>query len=241
MKQYILVNLLPYRDIERKEQKKQFAFFSVVSIVFGLLAIFMIATYYIARIDMQEQRNKFLIEENKKLETQIVKIKDLKERLKIVMARKGVVEDLQITRSDAVNLLNVIVQKMPDSVYLKSLKQVGDKITVVGVTQSNAKVSGFMRSIEDSPFTMNPQLIEIKAVPATAIVKNTKGPAVSNDKDIVSEFTMTFNIERKKVEEDPKTKARKARTAKAKAAAGITVDTPAVGVVAPAATPAQGK
>lgn len=209
MRPYILPNLLPYREIERKEQKKQFAFFAILSVLMGIIFLFIIATYYIAQIEIQNKRNQYIAEENKKLEQEIVKIKDLKEKLKTVLARKGVVEELQITRSDAVNLLNVFVQKMPDSMYLKTLTQQGDKVTIVGVTQSNAKVSAFMRALEDSQFTTAPQLVEIKSI-AVANPNNTNLPKQSKAEESVSEFTMTFNIKRKPKDDlDPKAKNKK--------------------------------
>jgi type IV pilus assembly protein PilN len=65
-------------------------------------------------------------------------------------------------------------------VYLKSLKQAGNKISLVGYAQSNARVSTLMRSIEDSPWLDTPNLVVITAT--------TVGGARLN------EFSLTFNL-----------------------------------------------
>ena len=56
------------------------------------------------------------------------------------------------------------MRQLPDGVYLKSVKQTGQKINLVGIAQSNARVSTLMRNLESSPYLQNAELVEIKAV-----------------------------------------------------------------------------
>ena len=81
-----------------------------------------------------------------------------------------------------------MVRQLPDGVYLRSLKQVGPKVTAVGYAQSNARVSTLMRNIESSPWLTQPQLVEIKSVPVPG----------GRDKDAarVNEFTLTLQLKR---------------------------------------------
>jgi type IV pilus assembly protein PilN len=97
-----------------------------------------------------------------------------------LLARKTVVENLQSTRSDVVHLLDQMLRILPDGVYLKSVKQTGYRISIIGYAQSNARVSTLMRSIEDSPWLDSPTLIEIHAT--------TVGGAR------ISEFSLNFNL-----------------------------------------------
>ncbi|MEQ1555657.1 MAG: PilN domain-containing protein [Gallionella sp.] len=90
------------------------------------------------------------------------------------------VESLQSTRTDVVHLLDQMLRILPDGVYIKTLKQAGNKITMVGYAQSNARVSTLMRAIEDSPWLDTPALVEIKAA------------SVNNGR--LSEYTLTFNV-----------------------------------------------
>jgi type IV pilus assembly protein PilN len=97
-----------------------------------------------------------------------------------VLARKNVVEGLQSTRSDVVHLLDQMLRILPDGVYLKTLKQTGTRINLVGYAQSNARISTLMRAVEDSPWLDSPALVEIHATGAGA--------------GRVNEFTLNFNL-----------------------------------------------
>jgi len=176
----IRINLLPHRAEKRKAQQVQFIAFSVISIILGAVIVGLVHVAIIAQIDNQERRNAYLNKEIAVLDKQIDEIKKLREQTKSLLARKNVVENLQSTRSDVVHLMDQMLRILPDGVYLKSLKQVGNKISIVGNAQSNARVSTLMRSISDSPWLSNPTLIEIHAISSKATRS--------------SEFSLTFDL-----------------------------------------------
>ena len=152
---------------------------AVVALVHGILA---------AQIDNQKDRNALLKKEIAKLDEQIKEIDRLRDQIQAVLARKQVVETLQANRSEAVHLLDQLVRQLPDGIYLRSVKQVGPKVTVAGYAQSNARVSTLMRNIEASPWLTNPELVEIKLVPA---------PGVAASRDLkINEFTLNFLVKR---------------------------------------------
>ncbi|MEO8566692.1 MAG: PilN domain-containing protein, partial [Betaproteobacteria bacterium] len=105
-----------------------------------------------------------------------------REQTQALLARKQIVETLQSNRTEAVHLLDQLVRQLPDGLYLKSVKQVGSKVTLTGYAQSNARVSTLMRSIESSPWLTAPELIEIKSVPL--------------DRQKVNEFTLSLQMKR---------------------------------------------
>ena len=159
----IRINLLPHRAEKRRAKQIQFIAFSVISVVLGAVIVGFVHVAIMAQIDYQERRNAYLTKEIVILDKQIDEIKKLREQTKSLLARKTVVENLQSTRADVVHLLDQMLRILPDGVYLKSLKQTGNKISLVGYAQSNARVSTLMRSIEDSPWLDTPTLIEIHA------------------------------------------------------------------------------
>ncbi len=159
----IRINLLPHRAEKRKAKEVQFIAFSVISVVLGAVIVGLVHVAIMAQIDYQERRNAYLTKEIAILDKQIDEIKKLREQTKSLLARKNVVENLQSTRSDVVHLLDQMLRILPDGVYLKSLRQTGKKIDLVGFAQSNARVSTLMRSIEDSPWLGKPTLEEIHA------------------------------------------------------------------------------
>jgi type IV pilus assembly protein PilN len=176
----IRINLLPHRAEKRRAQQIQFIAFSVISVMLGVLVVGFVHVILMAQIDYQERRNGYLKKEIAILDKQIDEIKKLREQTKSLLARKNVVENLQSTRADVVHLLDQMLRILPDGVYLKSLKQTGNKISLVGYAQSNARVSTLMRSIDDSPWLEPATLIEIHAV------------TVNNSR--ISEFSLSFDL-----------------------------------------------
>jgi type IV pilus assembly protein PilN len=150
-----------------------------VALVHGILA---------ARIENQNSRNNLLKAEIAKLDEQIKEIDRLREQIQAVLARKQVVETLQANRSETVHLLDQLVRQLPDGVYLRSIKQTGDKVQLVGYAQSNARVSTLMRNIESSPWLGNPQLVEVQLVPAPN--------AAAGGGAKLSQFTLNLNVKR---------------------------------------------
>ena len=191
----IRVNLLPHREIRRKHQQQQFFIMLGVVVVIGAAIWFVVHTYLEEQFDNQVGRNKYLQGEIEKLDKQIAEIQKLKDQTAALLARKRVVETLQGTRSEVVHLLDQLVRQLPDGVYLKSIKQAGTRVTITGLTQSQARVSTLMRNLEASPHLENPGLIEIKAGQQGALR--------------VNEFIMNINITRAKVEEDTRKPAPK--------------------------------
>jgi type IV pilus assembly protein PilN len=119
--------------------------------------------FYSQRISAQEDRNKFMKAEIAKVDKEIDEIKEVKDKIAALLARKAVIETLQTDRVQTVHLMDELVRQMPEGVFLKSVKQQGAGIDLVGYAQSNARVSTLMRNIESSPWLANPNLVEIKA------------------------------------------------------------------------------
>ena len=176
----IRINLLPHRAEKRKAKQNQFIAFSVISIALGAAIVGFVHVAIMAQIDNQERRNAYLNKEIVVLDKQIDEIKKLREQTKSLLDRKAVVENLQSTRADVVHLMDQMLRILPDGVYLKSLKQTGNKISLIGYAQSNARVSTLMRSIADSPWLETPTLIVITAT-------GTGGARLN-------EFSLVFNL-----------------------------------------------
>ena len=178
----IRVNLLPHRAEKRRARQIQFILLSAISFVLGAVVVGLVHAAISTQISYQERRNNYLKQEISILDKQIEEIKKLREQTQSLLSRKTVVENLQSTRSDVVHLLDQMLRILPDGVYLKTLKQKGNQISLVGFAQSSARVSTLMRSIEDSPWLDTPTLIEVHSTKE----KGTGTP--------LSEFSLTFNL-----------------------------------------------
>lgn len=160
----IRINLLPHREEKRKARQKQFAMLSGLAAAIGLAVAGALWVVFDAQTENQKDRNRYLTAEISKLDKQIDEIKRIREETASLLSKKQVVEGLQSNRSEPVYLLDQLLRQLPEGLYLKSIKQIGEKISVTGYAQSNARVSAFMRNIDASPYLGNPNLIEIKAV-----------------------------------------------------------------------------
>ncbi|HSD84731.1 MAG TPA: PilN domain-containing protein, partial [Anaerolineae bacterium] len=146
----IRINLLPHRQIKRAERQRQFNLMLVATLIAGAAIVFMGQTYISAAIDNQSGRNKRLEDAIVQLDKEIEDIKKLKEQIRNVLDRKRVVENLQSDRSQAVILLDEIARQLPEGVFLKSIKQTGNEITLEGIADTNARVATLVRNLGNS-------------------------------------------------------------------------------------------
>jgi type IV pilus assembly protein PilN len=190
----IRINLLPHREIRRAAQQRELLV--MAGFFIGLAIAIVVSVHGVNQglIENQMSRNKFLETKITELDKQIEEIKKLKEQTQALLARKQVVESLQGNRTEVVHLLDQLVRHIPEGVYLKTVKQVGTKVTVTGFAQSNARVSTLMRNLESSPWIESPNLVEIKAL----VQENAR----------LSEFTLTVNVSRQAPEVPPSAKGK---------------------------------
>jgi type IV pilus assembly protein PilN len=176
------INLLPHRAERRKRARQHFITVSAGTFLVGAALAGLVYQFYARQIEVQNDRNTFLANEIKKLDKDIADINELKNQIQALLARKTIIEQLQADRAQTVHLLEQMVKQMPEGVYLKSMKQAGAKVHIVGYAQSNARVSTLMRNIEASPWLDEPLLVEVKAA--------------NVDKKRVAEFNMYLNLKR---------------------------------------------
>lgn len=199
----IRINLLPHREIRRKQQQQHFFLTLGMVAALGVAIWFAVHTYLAGQLENQQARNRYLEEEIVKLDKQIEEIKKLKEQTAALLARKKVVETLQGNRAEVVHLLDQLVRQLPDGVYLKAIKQTGNRVTINGYTQSQARVSTLMRNLESSQYLDSPNLVEIKAT--------------AQGTSRINEFTLIVNVTRS---QEPEAKKPGGRAALNSAARG---------------------
>jgi type IV pilus assembly protein PilN len=188
----VRINLLPHREQKRIARQRQFVSMAVLLIVAAIGVVGLVHIILASQIEGQNSRNGLLKTEIVKLDEQIKEIDKLREQISQVLARKQVVETLQTTRNESVHLLDQLVRQLPDGIYLRSIRQVGTKITLIGYAQSNARVSTLMRNIQSSPWLSTPELVEIKLVPVPAAA----APRNAQAGERINEFTLNLQIKR---------------------------------------------
>ena len=163
------INLLPWRDQERKDRKLRF----FVALGGSALAAGVVAAacflMFKSMIGSQEQRNDLLRAEIKTVDRQIEEINDLETQKQRFISRMQVIEKLQRSRSEVVHLFDEVARTMPDGTYLTTFNQDGKKLKFEGVAQSSTRVSTFMRAISASQWMKDPELEVVESKPGNTV------------------------------------------------------------------------
>jgi len=230
------INLLPWRAERRKQREREFYTMLGFAALGGVLLSLLIWFYFDRQVSGQQDRNAFLTAEIEKVKAQNREIDELDKKKERLLARKRVIEELQANRSQMVHLFDSLVRTIPDGVVLASLKQEGDVLTLEGRSQSNARVSAYMRNLEGSGWMTNPDLSIIEAKAQEKDVK--KAAANIDTKALPYVFTLKVKLA------NPSEPGKDAATNPAEKAAPGATGSPAAGadhaVATPATAPAAG-
>jgi type IV pilus assembly protein PilN len=152
------INLLPWREAERKQRRQEFGVGAVGALVFAGAIAFAVNLQMSSAISNQNERNQYLKDETAKLDKQIAEILALDQEKQRLVARMQVIEQLESSRAEVVHLFDQLVKTLPDGVYLTSIKQNNRKIQLKGVAQSSSRVSNYMRNLDGSDWLADPAL-----------------------------------------------------------------------------------
>ena len=181
------INLLPHRQIKRAERQREFGLMGLMAAGAACAVVFLGWQYLGAQKDSQLERNGRLEKAIVGLDKEIADITDLKDKISNVLERKQIVENLQSNRSQSVVILDELTRQLPEGLYLKSIKQTGNLITLEGVADTNARVATLVRNLSVSNWMESPNLVEIKSITVNNIKQN--------------EFTLNVSLKAPKVEE----------------------------------------
>jgi type IV pilus assembly protein PilN len=184
----ILINLLPHREEKRRQRKRAFFVGLGACALGGVVAAGLWFSVLQQMTSAQESRNDFLKAEIARLDIQIKDIATLRTEIEALKARQKAVEDLQTDRNVPVHLLDELVRQTPEGVYLTSIKQTAQVVAIVGVAQTNERVSEFLRNaLYNSPWLEKPELVEIKSISQTT---------AGREQRRLSEFSMRVTLKR---------------------------------------------
>ncbi len=163
------INLLPWREEQRKQRQQQFGIAIVAGIAAAGLFVWLANFVFQGRIDHQEDRNQRLTQEIAEIKKSITEIEGLERQKERLIARMEIIERLQSSRPEVVHLFDEIVQAIPDGVFLTSIEQNSRNLQISGVAESSTRVSALMRNIDDSAWLTNPQLDKIETVESNGV------------------------------------------------------------------------
>ena len=165
------INLLPWREEQRQERQRRFMISLLMTAILGVVLVFLVGSIFDQRINHQRYRNTLIKQEISGLEVRIARIEELERTRARLISRKQVIERLQASRSTTVELLDMLAKTIPVGVTLVSIRQQGPQLALIGNSQSNARVSAYLRELEGSELFLDPQLdfVRSSARPATDV------------------------------------------------------------------------
>jgi type IV pilus assembly protein PilN len=194
------INLLPWRDQERRERRVGFYVALGCAAAAAVVAAFVTYLMFNSMIDAQDARNARLRAEIHVVDKQIEEINDLETQKQNFISRMQIIEKLQRSRPEVVHLFDQLVKIMPDGIYLTSVNQSGDRLKLEGVAQSSTRVSTLMRNIADSQWLRNPELevIETKKdnVPGSRFVLDAQQVSLSDSDDAADDSSDSGPVKR---------------------------------------------
>lgn len=157
------INLRPWREELRAEKQKQFVVMLLGAAIIAGGLVFLWKSDMDNRIAYQQSRNAYIETATKKLDQQIKEIESLKRKRDELLARMQVIQDLQGKRPIIVRVFDEIVRTLPDGLFYTDLKRTGDRLDIVGMAESNSRVSTLMRQFEESDWFTQPNLSNVSA------------------------------------------------------------------------------
>ncbi|HAU1151026.1 TPA: PilN domain-containing protein [Legionella pneumophila] len=158
------INLLPWREQKREQEKKLFTTMLLIGIIVAAAIVFLMNSYVSHLISNQTQRNQILQKEITALDEQIKEIKVLKQIREGLISRMSIVQNLQSTRTLMVHLFDELIKITPPGIYITKMQRERDVVTLWGYSESNTSISILMRNIEANVWIQNPVLTEIKKI-----------------------------------------------------------------------------
>jgi type IV pilus assembly protein PilN len=178
------INLLPWRELQREQEKKLFTALLAFSVFISGLLVLLGYSYSSHLVNNQTDRNQMLQKEITSLNEQIKEIRALKKVREALISRMSIVQNLQSTRTMMVHLFDELIKIMPEGVYIYKVERKNDIITVSGYSDSNTKISILMRSIESNDWLQSPILTQIQSLDETR-------------QSAPNEFTLSFLLKAK--------------------------------------------
>ena len=157
------INLRPWREELRAEKQKQFVVMILGAVIIAGGLAFLWKSDMDSRIAYQQSRNAYIETATKELDKQIKEIENLKRQRDELLARMQVIQDLQGKRPVIVRVFDELVRTIPDGLYYTDLKKTGERLNIVGMAESNSRISNLMRQFEDSEWFANPNLTNVAA------------------------------------------------------------------------------
>ncbi|WP_405348451.1 PilN domain-containing protein [Ruminobacter amylophilus] len=157
------INLLPWREVIKERQRKNFLQLMVVFLFAGAIVAILIYFALDWRIQNQEDRNSQWNNEIKVVDQKIAEIEKLKQRRQELIDRMNAIDKLQQSRNIPVHLYSDLPTLVSSGVYLGYMNYDNRIVKLGGLAESNPRLSSMLRNIDNSQWLGNGAITQTKA------------------------------------------------------------------------------
>ncbi|MDP2681575.1 MAG: PilN domain-containing protein [Deltaproteobacteria bacterium] len=160
----IRINLLPVRLAKKKESIRQQASVAGLSIV--LLFIVLGVFYFSITKSIAELNVSISVEEKNiaQFDKEIGELKNVESEKKAILEKLNIVKQLEIDKRRHLKIFSDITAAIPEKLWIDSLKDSGQTVTLIGFAGADDIVADFMRQLEKTLVSWKVELEVINQV-----------------------------------------------------------------------------
>lgn len=144
------INLLPWREQQREQKKRQFIVISVAVALFALLLLSLLWSYLAYQLKQQQQANQLIVNNQQQLELQLKQQQRVTEQAQQTMAHMQMMQGLQGQRPVTARLMDELARLMPADAYITKLSRRMNTLTIEGQAASPHVVANLLAQLEAS-------------------------------------------------------------------------------------------
>ena len=147
----IKINLLADRDMARREGLRRLIVIFVASFVATVLLAAVMHGCLARQVRSLDGQIEGIKNELEILQNTIGEVDQFKKQKRVLEEKLAVINILEENKTGPVRILDELSERIPDTIWLDSMRKTGDLIELKGVAMDNESIARFMRALEASP------------------------------------------------------------------------------------------
>lgn len=159
----IRINLLPVRAARKKEEvQRQLLLFTIFLVLVLIVGVGVLQSN---RSDLSsiQASNKQLEAEIADLKKIIGEVDEYKKQQALLEKKLEVIRKLKADKTGPVHMLDELALRIPEKLWLETIDESNQKVTLRGVSINNEVIATFMNKMEDSIYFSDVFLVSIQA------------------------------------------------------------------------------
>ncbi|AVD72121.1 hypothetical protein CAY53_12060 [Desulfobulbus oralis] len=152
----IQINLLPVREIRRRNKAKKELMLAILTVGLFIAALAFVGIVQVIQTRGLRAELEVVQEEKEKYNDELNKIKQLEQQQALLETRIAIIKELKKNAGVAVHVMDDVASHTPpDRMWLTQLSQSSSGLEVTGMSQDNQTIARYMDELENSPYLSN--------------------------------------------------------------------------------------